>query len=59
MMCSRFLKNQHEVKHGRLYMLAESFFDGLLACYRVSLQWVMRHQALTMLVLLLTIMVSA
>jgi HAE1 family hydrophobic/amphiphilic exporter-1/multidrug efflux pump len=54
MMCSRFLKNRHEVRHGRAYMLAESFFDGMLAFYRRSLQWVLRHQRLTLAVLLVT-----
>jgi HAE1 family hydrophobic/amphiphilic exporter-1 len=54
MMCARFLKNQHEVRHGRAYMLAESFFDGMLAFYRRTLQWVLRHQPLTMAVLLVT-----
>ncbi len=55
MMCSRFLKSRHEVRHGYLYMVAERFFDGLLAFYRRTLQWVMRHQFLTLAVLLVTI----
>jgi hydrophobe/amphiphile efflux-1 (HAE1) family protein len=53
MMCSRFLK--HETgKHGRFYMLAESFFDGLLRAYDHGLKWVLRHQPLTLCVLLAT-----
>ena len=54
MMCSRFLRNRHDVRHGRAYMLAERFFDGMLAFYRRSLQWVLRHQRLTLTVLLVT-----
>ncbi len=54
MMCSRFLKNRHGMRHGRAYMLAENFFEGMLAFYRRSLQWVLRHQALTLVVLLAT-----
>jgi HAE1 family hydrophobic/amphiphilic exporter-1/multidrug efflux pump len=55
MMCSRFLKNEHDVKHGRLYMAAEAFFDGLLHVYDLGLKWVLRHQRTTMLVLMATI----
>ena len=54
MMCSRFLKNQHQVTHGRAYMLAEAFFDGLLAFYRRTLQVVLRHRFLTLMILLMT-----
>src|SRR5947209_935917 len=33
MMCSRFLKDPKQVKHGTLYMAFERFFDGLLRFY--------------------------
>jgi HAE1 family hydrophobic/amphiphilic exporter-1/multidrug efflux pump len=55
MMCSRFLKDPHNVRHGRLYMICEAFFDGMLALYRTGLDWVMRHQFLTMVILFITI----
>ena len=55
MMCSRFLKNQHNVRHGRLYMIAEAFFDGLLRFYDHGLKWVLRHQRTTIAVQLLTV----
>jgi multidrug efflux pump subunit AcrB len=48
MMCSRFLKDEREVRHGRVYMLAERFFDSMLGGYRRSLGWVLRHQRLTL-----------
>ena len=48
MLCSRFLRSQHETKHGRLYNLAERFFDRLLKRYDVSLQWALRHRATVM-----------
>jgi HAE1 family hydrophobic/amphiphilic exporter-1/multidrug efflux pump len=54
MMCSRFLQNRHGIRHGAAYMLAERFFDGMLAFYRRTLQWVLRHQFLTLMVLLAT-----
>ncbi|WP_051356823.1 multidrug efflux RND transporter permease subunit [Azorhizobium doebereinerae] len=55
MMCSLFLKNEHGVKHGRAYMAAERFFDGMLHAYDTGLKWVLRHQTVTLCVLFLTI----
>ena len=55
MMCSRFLKDPKHEKHGRLYMACEAFFDGMLTVYRVGLQWVLKHQFLTLLTLFATI----
>src|SRR5260370_31969802 len=54
MMCSRFLKNAKEEHHGRAFMAAERFFDGMLAVYRHGLEWVLRHQLLTLCTLFLT-----
>ena len=44
MMCAQILKPVAEEHHGRLYRLFQSFFDGTLKVYRVSLGWVLRHQ---------------
>ncbi|MGA9885734.1 MAG: efflux RND transporter permease subunit [Candidatus Acidiferrales bacterium] len=59
MLCSRFLRPQHELKHGRMYLKLESFFDWLLHKYDVSLQWALRHRAVVMvfsgIILLITI----
>jgi multidrug efflux pump len=55
MMCAQLLKSGHEVRHGRLYRLSEAAFDGVLAFYRRSLGWVLRHQFLILLVTLGTI----
>jgi multidrug efflux pump len=50
-MCAKFLKTHGgEEKHGFLYRLSESGFDGLLAGYSRSLRWVLRHPALILLV---------
>jgi HAE1 family hydrophobic/amphiphilic exporter-1/multidrug efflux pump len=59
MMCSRFLRHHEHPKHGRLYLLAEHFFEKLLAGYDRTLQIVLRHQPLTLLVLFCTIATSA
>ena len=53
MLCSRFLKTSHGKKHGRLYNLTERMFDGSLRGYDVSLQFALRHRAVTMAVSLL------
>jgi hydrophobe/amphiphile efflux-1 (HAE1) family protein len=55
MMCGIFLRDQRQVRHGRLYRASEAFFDGLLRGYDRGLKWVLRHQPLTLAVLLLTI----
>ena len=55
MMCSRVMKSEADVKHGRLYRWSEEFFDGLLEGYRVSLTWVLNRPALMLVVFVLTI----
>ena len=44
MLCSRFIRPQHDRKHGRVYMALEGFFERLLRRYDVSLQWALRHR---------------
>ncbi|MCB0311111.1 MAG: efflux RND transporter permease subunit, partial [Bdellovibrionales bacterium] len=46
MVCSRVLKSQHDVKHGRLFMAFERFFEGLSRRYENSLSKVLRHRRL-------------
>ena len=50
MLCSRFVKPPAHAKHGRFYALSQRFFDGWLSLYDRSLQYVLRHPLLTMLV---------
>ncbi|KAB7598064.1 MMPL family transporter, partial [Verminephrobacter sp. Larva24] len=49
MLCSRFLKNSHAARHGKLYQLFERFFDILQKGYQRGLDVVMRHQLVTLL----------
>ena len=49
MLCSRVLKPHAETKHGKLYNASESVFNGMLYVYDVSLQFVLRHSAWTLL----------
>ncbi|WP_341988598.1 multidrug efflux RND transporter permease subunit [Azorhizobium sp. AG788] len=55
MMCSLFLKSEHGVKHGRVYMASEAFFDGMLRGYDRGLKWVLRHQTLALMSLFVTL----
>jgi hydrophobe/amphiphile efflux-1 (HAE1) family protein len=44
MMCARYLTETAHARHGRLYMMAEAFFDGMLSVYDSGLKWTLRHQ---------------
>jgi len=48
MLCSRMLKVEREQQHGKIYALSEQVFEAVLAVYRRSLAWVMRHRRATM-----------
>jgi HAE1 family hydrophobic/amphiphilic exporter-1 len=50
MMCSRFVHSEKEKKHGKIYNFFERFFDRMRNGYDRTLQTVMRHRGLTMLV---------
>jgi multidrug efflux pump len=50
MMCSRILRHKPEAKQGRLYRASERVFDGVVKFYDTTLQWVLRHQVITLLV---------
>ncbi|WP_096704931.1 multidrug efflux RND transporter permease subunit [Magnetospirillum sp. 15-1] len=48
MMCARVLHDEHTASHGRLYWLFERGFEALIGAYARGLDWVLRHQRLTM-----------
>ena len=50
MMCAHLLKPEKKGDHGRLFLLTEGFFQGLLAWYEAGLKWVLRNQAFTLLI---------
>ena len=54
MMCSRFLRHHHG-GHNVLYRAVEAFFNGLLAGYRRSLDVVLRHQFITLMIFFVTV----
>ena len=55
MMCSLFLKNEKQARHGRVYMLIEHGFEKLVAGYTHGLDWVLKHQRTTLVVFLVTV----
>ena len=57
-MCAKFLRPMGEEEHGFLYRLSEGAFNRLLKGYDHSLQWVLRHQALTLFITILTAALS-
>jgi multidrug efflux pump subunit AcrB len=48
-MCALFLKHEDKHRTNRLNDMAEGFFDGMVRFYDRGLQWVLRHQFLTLL----------
>jgi HAE1 family hydrophobic/amphiphilic exporter-1 len=59
MLCSRFLKPHGQEKHGRLYMMMERFFDGMLHLYEWSLRKILHHRLTVMIISVLLIFVTA
>ncbi|HEY6515191.1 MAG TPA: multidrug efflux RND transporter permease subunit [Steroidobacteraceae bacterium] len=58
MMCSLFLRNEHDVRHGRLYEASERVFQRSLALYERGLDFVLRHQGKTLLVFVATVVIA-
>ena len=58
MMCSRLLKREHSEAHGRIYRVNEMIFTSIVGVYDRALKWVLRHEAFTLGILLITIGVN-
>jgi multidrug efflux pump len=54
MMCAKLLRSEETKKHGRFYRVFEWGFDRMLGGYGRGLNWVLRHQFLTLLVTIAT-----
>ena len=48
MMCARVLKDEHTTGHGPIYWAFERGFEALIGAYAKGLDWVLRHQRLTL-----------
>ena len=55
MMCAKLLKPESEQKHGMVARKAQIYFDRLIHHYGRGLDWVLDHQALTLLVAVATL----
>jgi multidrug efflux pump len=55
MLCARWLKPHDRRKPGRLFAASERAFEAMLAGYRRSLGWALRHGPLMMLILAATV----
>jgi multidrug efflux pump len=50
MMCAKLLRHKPESEQGWFYRVSEHAFNWVIAKYGTTLQWVLRHQPLTLLV---------
>lgn len=58
MLCSRFLRPPATEKHGRLYMISERFFEGMLHAYEQSLKIVLKHRRTTIIITGITLIAT-
>lgn len=58
MLCSRYLKPQHEQKHSRLFDWSEAQFQKLLHAYERSLDWALAHRCIMLGVFFSTIVLT-
>jgi hydrophobic/amphiphilic exporter-1 (mainly G- bacteria), HAE1 family len=58
MMCARFLNHDSEAEHGWFYRMTERGFDAMLAGYARGLDFVLRHQRLTLAVFVATVVAT-
>ncbi|WP_086386770.1 efflux RND transporter permease subunit [Caballeronia sordidicola] len=57
-MCAFLLKPTREEGHGRLYRASEAGFDAVLAGYRTTLGWAIRHPLIVVMSLVLTLVLN-
>jgi HAE1 family hydrophobic/amphiphilic exporter-1 len=48
MLCSRFLKPEHALRHGHVYRVAEGVYQAALGFYDRTLRWAMDHRRTVM-----------
>jgi multidrug efflux pump len=58
MMCSRILRHVPPEKEGRFFRASQRAFDRIIAAYGRSLKWVLKHQAATLLVAMITLVLT-
>ena len=55
MMCAKLLRHKPQSEQGWFYRKSEDIFNRVIARYATTLQWVLRHQRLTLTVMVATI----
>ena len=58
MMCARLLRNEESAKRGRFYLVSERFFDRTIEMYGRGVKMVLRHQTLTLLATVATLVLT-
>jgi HAE1 family hydrophobic/amphiphilic exporter-1 len=58
MLCSRFLRDTRNDRHGFLYRVLERVFDDMLRLYAVTLKWVLRHRPVMLAAFVAVMMVT-
>jgi len=58
MMASRFLRSDHEARHGRFYQWSERLFERLLGAYERGLDLALRHSLVTLCIFFATVALS-
>ena len=58
MMCARMLREQHEGVGNALTRMFNRWVDASVEFYRVTLEWVLRHQPATLVTTLLTLVIT-
>jgi len=59
MLCSRFLRAEHDKRPGRLYQASERVFDAMLHLYEHTLRISLRHRLLVLLIAIASIGATA
>jgi multidrug efflux pump len=58
MMCSRLLRHTPKDQQGRLFRASERAFDSVIEHYGTTLRWVLRHEDMTLLVAIGTLILT-
>src|SRR5262249_812177 len=58
MMCALLLRHRPSAAQGTLYRASERMFEWVIARYATTLRWVLRHQPLTLLVTIATLVAT-
>jgi multidrug efflux pump len=58
MLCARLLKHQDPASQGRFYKVSERMFEATISFYGRTLDWVLGHRTLTLLVAVGTLVVT-